>query len=45
MKDRPSEKQTGPYVREEDKRGLEDYKSEEPRKKESRPKEPSDVED
>ena len=45
MKDKPSEKQTGPQVREEDKPGLEDYKSEEPRKKESKPKEPSDVED
>lgn len=45
MKDKPSEKQTGPQTREEDKPGLEDYDSGEPRKKENRPKEPSDVED
>ena len=45
MKGKPSEKQTGPQIREEDKPGLEDYKSEEPHKKESKPKEPSDVED
>ena len=43
MKEKPSEKQTGPQTKEEDKPGLEDYKSEEPRRK--KPEEPSDVED
>ncbi|HEY7505982.1 MAG TPA: hypothetical protein VH621_00105 [Nitrososphaera sp.] len=45
MKQKPSEKQTGPQTREEDKPGLEDYKSEELRKTETKPKEPSDTKD
>jgi hypothetical protein len=46
MKEKPSEKQTGPQTREEDKPALEDYKSgEEPAKRKTKPKEASDVED
>ena len=46
MKDKPSEKQTGPQTKEEDKPNLEDYQSGEgPGKRETKPKEVSDVED
>lgn len=46
MKEKPSEKQTGPQTREEDKPALKDYDSEkEPAKREMKPKEASDVED
>lgn len=46
MKNKPSERQTGPQTKEEDKPALEDYRSEgEPGKKEMKPKEASDVED
>jgi hypothetical protein len=43
---KPSERQTGPQTKEEDKPTLEDYKSaEETGKKEMKPKEASEVED
>ena len=45
MKDKPSEKQTGPQTKEEDKPELEDYQSEETSKRGTKPKEVSDVED
>jgi len=46
MENKPSERQTGPQAKEEDKLTLEDYKSEEElSKKEMKPKEASDVED
>lgn len=46
MEEKRSERQTGPQTKEKDKPTLEDYKStEEPSKKEMKPKEVSDVED
>jgi hypothetical protein len=42
VKEKPSEKQTGPQTKEDEKPKLESYKSEEPNK---RPKETSDTED
>jgi hypothetical protein len=46
METKPSEKQTGPQIKEEDKPKLEDYRSaEESSKKEMKPKGASDVED
>lgn len=46
MKDKPSKKQTGPQTKEEGKPNLEDYQSrEETSKRETKPKEVSDVED
>ena len=45
MKDKPSEKQTGPQTKKEDKPDLEDYqRGEETSKRETKPKEVSDVE-
>jgi hypothetical protein len=46
VKNKPSERQTGPQAKEDDKPTLENYKSEkEIDKREMKPKEPSDIED
>jgi len=45
MSDKPSQKQTAPPTKEEEKPTLEDYQSKgEPGKREMKPKEPSDME-